>query len=399
MAAPARRATPWCSALALALACGLVPLAGKLGAQDIDPTTRASEEAAARTRLEAVRSELRELVAEQRRSREEREGALAELRQQELAVAQVAREVAALDQRLAAEQARLAALDAERAQLEEGLRGQRAALAALLRSGYVLGRHAELKLLLAQEDMAGIARVLAYQRYYQRHRSAKIEALLADLAELARVAEAAAAAQAALAATRAERATEVARLEAARAEHQRVVAGLDQRLGDQAARAAALGRDERSLGQLLERLRDVFADIPRQLPAAQAFASLRGRLDWPLRGRVVRAFGAPDEAGRPATGILIAVSAGKEVKAVSHGRVAFADWLRGYGLLLILDHGDGYLSLYGGNESLLREVGDWVDAGQPVATSGASGGQSEPALYFELRAAGTPVDPRGWLRK
>jgi septal ring factor EnvC (AmiA/AmiB activator) len=112
----------------------------------------------------------------------------------------------------------------------------------------------------------------------------------------------------------------------------------------------------------------------------------------------VTPFGAPDESGRRSSGLLLAAKTGSAVHAVSHGRVAFADWLRGYGLMLIIDHGDGYLSLYGCNETLLKDVGDWVDAGETIATSGASGGQKVAGLYFELRAKGKAVDPRGWLR-
>jgi septal ring factor EnvC (AmiA/AmiB activator) len=117
-----------------------------------------------------------------------------------------------------------------------------------------------------------------------------------------------------------------------------------------------------------------------------------------LQAKVVSGFGASDESGRRSSGLLLAAKTGSAVRAVSHGRVAFADWLRGYGLLLIVDHGDGYLSLYGCNEALLKDVGDWVDAGETIATSGASGGQKAAGLYFELRAKGQAVDPRAWLR-
>ena len=143
----------------------------------------------------------------------------------------------------------------------------------------------------------------------------------------------------------------------------------------------------------------MFADIPKQLSGAEPFASMRGRLAWPLAGKIVTAFGAADESGRRSSGLLVAAKTGTAVHAVSHGRVVFADWLRGYGLMIIVDHGDGYLSLYGCNETLLKDVGDWVNAGETIATSGASGGQKTPGLYFELRTKGQPVDPRAWLRE
>ncbi|HXD51159.1 MAG TPA: peptidoglycan DD-metalloendopeptidase family protein, partial [Burkholderiales bacterium] len=125
---------------------------------------------------------------------------------------------------------------------------------------------------------------------------------------------------------------------------------------------------------------------------------LRGRLAWPLRGRIAERFGAAADGDRLGQGVLIAIAGGSEVHAVSHGRVVYADWLRGYGLLLIIDHGDGYLSLYGYNETLLKDVGDWVDAGDVVATSGDSGGRKTAGLYFELRHDGKPLDPGAWMR-
>ena len=304
----------------------------------------------------------------------------------------------ALDAKIDAQQAELDALDQQRAQLETALKTQRDALAALLRSAYAIGRDEQLKLLLQQNDVAAIARVLAYNRYFQRARIGRIDALSVDLESLATVQESIRRKSAELAATRDARATEGTRLDGERSEREALVVELDAKLKEQGARVAALGKDEKALSALLEKLRDVFADIPKQLSGAEPFASMRGRLAWPLTGKVVTAFGAADESGRHSSGLLLAAKPGTAVHAVSHGRVAFADWLRGYGLMIIVDHGDGYLSLYGCNETLLKDVGDWVNVGETIATSGSSGGQKTPGLYFELRTKGQAVDPRGWLR-
>jgi septal ring factor EnvC (AmiA/AmiB activator) len=358
----------------------------------------AAEEREARRKLEAVRAEIKALAEEQRATEGERGEAAKALRAKETELAEVARDVHALDEKLAAQEADLEKLDVERAKLETALKSQRDALAALLRSAYALGRNEELKLLLQQNDVAAIARVLAYNRYFQRARVGRIDRLSADLRDLANVQDSIRAKTAELAATRDARAAEGAKLESERGEREKLVGELDAKLKEQGARAAALGKDEKALTSLIEKLRDVFADIPKQLSGAEPFASQRGRLAWPVRGKIVRGFGATDESGRKSSGLLIASKAGTAVHAVSHGRVVFADWLRGYGLMIIVDHGDGYLSLYGCNETLLKDVGDWVDAGQTLATSGASGGQKTPGLYFEVRAKGQPVDPRAWLR-
>jgi len=372
--------------------------AGAQGADEPEDPRRAAQEKEARQKLDAIRTELRTLAEQQRATQGERGEAATSLREKETAVAAVAKDVHALDEKLDAQQAQLDKLNARRAELETALKKQRDALAALLRSAYALGRNEELKLLLQQDDVAAIARVLAYHRYFQRARIGRIDQLSTDLQQLADVQESIRRKSAELATTRDARSAEGAKLDTERAERETLLEQLDAKLKEQGARVAALGKDERALSELLERLRDVFADIPKQLSGAEPFASMRGRIAWPLTGKVVTAFGAADESGRRSSGLLVSAKAGTPVHAVSHGRVAFADWLRGYGLMIIVDHGDGYLSLYGCNETLLKDVGDWVNAGETIATSGASGGQKTAGLYFELRTKGQAVDPRKWLR-
>lgn len=367
-------------------------------AQDPDQAQRTAQEQQAKAKLDGVRAQIKALTAQQNATAGERGDAANTMREKEVALAVVAREARSLDDKLAEQQQRFDRLKVERSGLESALKAQRAELAALLRSAYALGHNEELKLLLQQDDVAAIARVLAYHRYFQRAQVGRIDRLRDDLQRLAEVQDAILAATTELTATRDARDVEAKKLEAERGERAQLVAAIDAKLKDQGARIAALGKDEAALNQLLERLRDVFADIPKQLAGEAPFASARGRLAWPLQGKVVTAFGAADESGRRSSGMLVAAKTGAAVHAVAHGRVVFADWMRGYGLLMIVDHGDGYLSLYGCNETLLKDVGDWVDAGETIATSGASGGQKTPGLYFELRAKGQAVDPRGWLK-
>lgn len=387
---------------ALIVLFALVATIARAEPDEADPTgagpKQAAQEHEARQKLDAVRAEIKALAEQQHETEGERGEATKALRTKETELADVAKDVHVLDEKLAALEADLEKLDAERTRLETALKSQRDALAALLRSAYALGRNEELKLLLQQNDVAAIARVLAYNRYFQRARVGRIDQLDTDLADLAKVQDSIRAKTAELESTRSARAAEGEKLEAERGEREKLVEELDTKLKEQGARAAALGKDEKALTSLIEKLRDVFADIPKQLSGAEPFASQRGRLAPPVQGKVVRAFGAADESGRKSSGLLLAAKAGTPVHAVSHGRVVFADWLRGYGLMIIVDHGDGYLSLYGCNETLLKDVGDWVNAGETIATSGASGGQKTPGLYFEVRAKGQPVDPKGWLR-
>jgi septal ring factor EnvC (AmiA/AmiB activator) len=379
-------------ALVLLLGVSMAPSA----ASAAEPS---AEEQAIRARLTAVRDSQREVERERDAARGEAAGLGEALRADELALAAAANALARVDTELAARRQEAEQLARERDELEARLSTQREQMAALLRSAYALGRHEQLRILFAPERVGEIARLMAYHRYLERDRRNRITALARDLAALAEVARSLEAAQAALAATRAERTRELEALEAARGERAALLAEIDRRIADQTRRLQLLGKDEKSLLALIERLRDAIGDIPRLLSGSEPFASLRGRVPWPAPGALLTGFGQPLDGGRSSEGILIGAESGAPVRAVSHGRVAYADWLTGFGLIAIIDHGDGYMSLYAHNEALTSEVGDWVDAGDRIATVGASGGRASAALYFELRRNGRPLDPLPWLRR
>lgn len=362
------------------------------------PVDASVSEAEAQARLEVVRGEIRALTKALQAIESERDDATRSLRELETAIAASIAEVRAIDDQLAAQQEELGALEQRRSELSASLAGQREALAVLLRSAYALGRSEELKLLLQQEDVGEIARVLAYHRYFQRARVERIDDLLANLNQLADVQQAIEAQNAELDATRARSEQEAEALRGQRGDREAMLAELDQKQDDQKARLALMAKDEKGLVELLERLQDVFADIPDRPDGAEPFARLRGQLKMPVKGKVLVRFGGSDESGRRLSGWLIGAPGGTPVEAIARGRVAYADWLKGYGMLLILDHGDGYMSLYGYNDSLRRDVGDWVSAGEIVATSGSSGGQRSAGLYFELRQQGKAVNPQSWFR-
>ena len=358
------------------------------------PPGASAEEIQAKQKLDDVRAEIRRISEAQKQAAAEKNETTAALRSQELKIAATAKDVRSLDQKLEGQQTRLTQMNKDAEKLNASLGSQRDALAALLRSAYMLGRNEELRLLLAHDDIGSVSRLLAYYRYFERARIVEIERLLTDLQALARVQESIETETQKIRETRNVRAQEQDQLESERGERRQVLATLEATLHDQQSRLNALGKDEKGLLQLLEKLKDVFADIPKQIAGAEPFAQLRGQLSMPLHGKLQSA--AAEEGD--SHGVLIAAADGGEVHAVSHGRVVFADWLRGYGLLLIVDHGDAYLSLYGCNETLLKDVGDWVDANEIIATSGSSGGRSTPGLYFELRHDGKPMDARAWLR-
>ncbi len=379
----------------LVLAACLAAAAMPVAAQSAD---REKKEAAAEQQLQQLRQQIKAITAEQRKLDGERSEASKALRAADAQVGDAVRALRRTEAGIATTEIELRDLQVEQARLEAGLSEQREALAALVRSAYALGRHEQLKLLLAQDRMADLARVLAYHRYFQADRQERITGLIDELQALATVAQRIQDQRDVLAAALAQQQADLGALEAQRGERAQVLATLESGFTDRAARLAALGRDEKTVLKLLEQLRDAVADIPRQVDDTRPFAGRRGQLGRPLAGTVLAAFGGKLPDGRGSDGWLVAGTAGAEVRAVAPGRVAFSDWLKGYGLLVIVDHGDGWMSLYAFNDALLKDVGDWVRAGDPLATVGSSGGQGRPALYFELRRNGQPQDPKPWFK-
>lgn len=297
-------------------------------------------------------------------------------------------------------QERIAALQRRQREAERAAEVQRRHLAAQLRSAWLLGREAPVRLLLHPDEPAALGRALVYYRYLNRARRERLQAWLQSRDRLRVLRREAQRALERLGALEREQRTTLAQLREDQARRKALLAALRARIRDDTDRLRRLQADRRRLEALLRSLREALADVQQVDRRGRPLSTLRGRLPWPLRGRVRHRYGEPRLGGRSRwRGLLIAAPAGREVRAIHHGRVVFADWLRGFGLLLIIDHGDGYLSLYGRNASLYRDVGDWVEAGDVIATVGNSGTGGAPGLYFELRRRGRPLDPLPWLAR
>ncbi|MCK7592256.1 murein hydrolase activator EnvC family protein [Pseudomarimonas salicorniae] len=356
-------------------------------------------EAEVSEKLARVRAELKQLAESQRQLEGQRAAEVEALRAADREIGERRRTLDAAQADLARQQAALDALQTERDEAASRLERERQALAALVRALHAAGREEPLKQLLAQDSVDAVSRAMVYQRYLQQDRRARAEALIGTLKVLAD-AEAALEQQRAIAArTEADQQAALEALQTQRAERERLIAGIDRRFRDARERQRVLGRDESQLASLLDSLKDVFADIPDDLGKTLAISGLKGRLPRPLSGPLRSAYAGTLPDGRASKGWWIEAEAGTRVTAIAHGRVAFADWMRGYGLLLILDHGEGFMSLYAGGDALLAEPGDWIEAGQPVASAGSSGGFAASGLYFELRRGGQALDPAAWLRR
>lgn len=351
-----------------------------------------------RAKLEALREEIRRIEGELETQRARHSGLGAELRGMDERIAGVAAALNRLQQEMSNKEMRVAQLRREQAAERARMEDQRKLLAEQLRMAYVGGRQEYLRLLLNQEDPARLDRQLAYYGYLNRARGDKIGAALAQLRRLGIIAHSLDQELNQLAQLRERTAAEREHLQQARRERAEHLARVEAEITAKGAELSRRQDDARGLEKLLSRLQDALADVEASPREREPFASLSGRLQWPLRGEIAARFDSPRGVGDLRwAGLLIEAGAGKDVRSVAHGHVVFADWLRGFGLLLIIDHGDGYLSLYGHNEAIYKETGDWVQAGEVIATVGASGGRRAPGLYFEIRAAGKPVDPLAWL--
>lgn len=380
-------------------------------------STNAQSSREAENKLERVRTELKNVAAERRKLEGQRGEASRKLRESDEEVGRSSRVLRDTAYALNREQKALAELQRRRETLQSSLAGKREELAKLLRAAYTLGGDAPLKVLLAQDRVADAQRTLTYHRYLQRDRAQRIQTLSAELQQLDTIEQQITAKRSELDATQRNQRAQLAQLERARRERASLVAQLEQRYEDRADREKALGRDAKALQQLLAKLRAAAAKAAAQRAASKpkpgsstSSTPLRkavvsgpalqvGGLGWPLSGTLLAGYGGTLPDGRSSEGVLIGAAAGSTVKAVADGRVVFSDWMNGYGLILIVDHGNGYMSLYAHNDALLRDAGDAVKRGDPVASVGNSGGQGRPALYFELRRNGQPVNPNNWLQK
>ena len=265
-----------------------------------------------------------------------------------------------------------------------------------VRAAYEIGSQEYLKVLLNQEDPNEIARMLTYYDYFNQARSRQIESYNLTLLDLDRVTQELAEETVVLESQRRALGAQQKSLTSVQKEKQMTLKALISQISTTGSALLKLEQDRGRLEQLLDKLEESLAnlDAPR---SAQPFAGMQGKLLLPVAGRISHRFGNQRNQGKLRWhGIFINAAEGESVYAVHYGRVVFSDWLRGFGLLMIISHGEGYMSLYGHNQALFRETGDWVSAGEVIAAVGDSGGQDKTGLYFEIRIDGKPNNPQNW---
>lgn len=311
----------------------------------------------------------------------------------------LAKKIDATRTQLNAERARLKKLQAEQKQLRFLKSEQKQQLAKQLTGAQKLGNQGSIKVLLNQDDPQQISRMLKYYEYFNEARMESIQTLIENLKRLNNIENEILTQQNKLVQTENHLLKKNKLLNNEKKQHKQLLASLEKRRQQKSSVLSQKQKDQKRLQQLITEVATLLDNSVRKQDA-RPIRALKGKLPRPTKGRIVKAYGNYNAQARNKwQGWLIKGYEGSAIKAVHHGRIVFSDWLRGFGLLLIVDHGDGYLSLYARNQSLLKSVGDWVYQGENIATLGSSGGFKEPRLYFEIRHNGKPQDPAAWLSR
>ena len=367
------------------------------------PDARPAKAGQTKEELARVRGRIQALEKENSQDRARRGELDRQLRGAETAAARSRRELNATRRQLAEAERRLAALNQQLEATRTDLDRRRTALAGQLRLAHVTGGGERVRAVFSQQDPADVGRRLTWLAYLARSRSELLGSVQASLKALERDQQAVTEQRTALAALETTRRTQLAELDNSRRERATVVASLDREVKGQTrqlnrarSQAAGLERVLREIERAAARARRV-TPVPDATPPTSKPARPLGKGRWPLMGQMLADFGQPRAGGQMRwDGVLIAAPAGTEIRALRPGRVVYADWLPGLGLLIVLEHGGGYLSLYGHNQDLRPNVGDRIAVGDVLAHVGDTGGQARPALYFEVRRNGRPVNPRQW---
>ena len=333
------------------------------------------------------------------RSRDKQKDSLQnELKKVEVEASQLKGNLRKLGKEIRTVVAELSTLKRQETDLQARIVQQADVIAEQIAAAHKLGDQEPIKLLLNQEDPQQIARVFKYYDYFLQARSEKIASYMNDVKSLSEVIARISSQQLALKRSQSDLKKGQEKLRGRVAKRSVTLKQLDASLVNDKKKLGSLQRERSELEEILSAVEEAVADMT--LPSNyQPFLSRKGKLGWPLKGRVAHSYGSQRSGELRWEGWLISASAGTAVNAVHNGRIVFSNYLRGFGLLAIVDHGDGYMTLYAHNQELLKDTGDWVQSNELVARAGDTGGLSKPALYFEIRSQGKPADPKVWLEK
>lgn len=366
------------------------------------PLNLAAEPSSAK-KLEAVRGEISALDKNLNLNKKTQAELQQQLKKQSLKVSEINRELNKLKQSIAVKDDELLNLQLEQGQTEQQQAQQLEALNQQIRSAFMNAQPSYLKILLSEQSPERVSRSNTYYRYFHTARQQQIKTLQTTLLNLTEQEKAIYAVKKNLSDLEQQQLVQQEALKLQTAERESTLAALNKKISGQDAQLSALRQEEKDLQSLLDALAKKAAQRPPPAAAVkpnERFSGLSGKLQWPLTGKILASYGSQRNLDKLSwKGILIASDKGTSVKASADGRVVFADWMKGFGLLIIIDHGEQFMTLYGNNDSLLKNTGDTVKAGDVIAQSGDQGVRQIAGLYFEVRHKGSPTNPIQWLRK
>ncbi|WP_455376200.1 murein hydrolase activator EnvC family protein [Kaarinaea lacus] len=351
-------------------------------------------------KLTELKTRIQELQAELKADNQQKDNAVYLLQLAEKEVANARKKLRQTENEYNTSQQKLVSLNQEKKQLRHQMATNRDYLTNQIRAAYSIGKQEYVKLLLNQEDPASVARMMVYYQYFNQSRANQLQRIDKRLTRLKTISSEIETQSEKLNALKLAALNEQEILKSHRNKRSSVVANLSVTLKKKNNLLNSLLRDEQHLKKLLQEIETQINDVQLELSPPREFKQLKGQLGWPTTGTITARFGSTrkNSGNLKWKGVVIRTEAGNTVKSVAYGRVVFADWLRGFGMLIIIDHGDGYMSLYGHNEQLHKNIGDWVQANETIATSGHTGGQMATSLYFEIRHKGKPQDPVKWCK-
>lgn len=351
-------------------------------------------------KLAELKARIQELQAELKADNKKKDNAVYLLQLAEKEVAKASKKLFHTEREYKKSQQKLASLNHEQQQLRQQMATNREYLTNQIRASYSIGKQEYVKLLLNQENPASVARMMVYYQYFNKSRATQLKRIDERLSRLKTVSLDIKAQSNRLRTLKQEALDEQEILKSHRSKRTNVVASLSATLQEKNNLLNSLLRDEQHLKKLLQEIETQLNDVQLDLSPPREFKQLKGQLGWPTTGTIAARFGSSrkNSGNLKWKGVLIKTDSGNTVNSVAYGRVVFADWLRGFGMLIIIDHGDGYMSLYGHNEQLHKNIGDWVQANETIATSGHTGGQTATSVYFEIRHKGKPQDPVKWCK-
>ena len=368
-------------------------------ASSLTLTASADEKQEKQKQLQALQKKINKLkktidVKEDSKSRY-----ASQLQKIEKNIGEIAKRIRSIEKKINQRNTELKDLRQTRTKHQKQLVQENETLAEQVYAAYTLGKQERIKLLFSQQDAANMQRNLVYYQYFSNARVNLIKQVKQNIDTILSTESRISQASQALEKSHQELKAQKVQLGKDSAKRKTIIASLDKQIKKQGGHLNQLQSEASQLQKLIDSIEEILIQSPEPELSRKAFAKLRGKLAWPVNGKVKRLFGNyKPRSDLRWQGVIIEAPTGRHVKAISHGRIAFADWLRGMGNLIIIDHGNSYLSLYGHNESLFKTAGEWVEPGDIIGSIGNSGGQAKSGLYFEIRKKGKPQNPSKWCK-